>query len=103
MIYEGGYKVILYLTIYSHFSILMLVLMALSGLLSFLIPRLPFLFMVVVLGTISYLYALLFDMEALAPSIISIIIATSSIPILLVKYTLYLQRKAEQMSTLQNT
>ena len=94
---------ILYLTIYSHFSILMLVLMTLSGLLSFLIPRLPFLFMVVVLGTISYLYALLFDMEALAPSIISIIIATSSIPILLVKYTLYLQRKAEQMSTLQNT
>ena len=94
---------ILYLTIYSHFSILMLVLMALSGLISFLIPRLPLLFMVVLLGTISYLYALLFDMEALAPSIISIIIATSSIPILLVKYTLYLQRKAEQMSTLQNT
>ena len=103
MIYEGGYKVILYLTIYSHFSILMLVLMALSGLISFLIPRLSFLFMVVVLGMISFLYAFLFDMEALAPSIISIIIATSSIPILLVKYTLYLQRKAEQMATLQNT
>ena len=93
---------ILYLTIYSHFFILMLVLMALSGLISFLIPRLPFLLMIVVLGMISYLYAFLFDMEALAPSIISIIIATSSIPILLVKYTLYLQRKAEQMSTLQN-
>lgn len=94
---------ILYLTIYSHFSILMLVLMALSGLISFLIPRLPFLFMAVVLGMVGCTYAFTFDMAAVAPSIISIIIATSSIPILLVKYTLYLQRKAEQLSTLQNT
>ena len=94
---------ILYLTIYSHFSILMLVLMALSGLISFLMPRLPFLLMAVMLGVIGCIYAFIFDMAALAPSIISIIIATSSIPILLVKYTLYLQRKAEQLSTLQNT
>ncbi|MGM9950614.1 MAG: hypothetical protein ACI33P_10830 [Lysinibacillus sp.] len=94
---------ILYLTIHSHFSILILVLMALSGLISFLIPRLPFLFMVVILGMISCIYAFIFDIETLAPSIISIIIVTSSIPILLVKYTLYLQRKAEQLSTLQNT
>ena len=94
---------ILYLTIYSHFSILMLVLMALSGLISFLMPRLPFLLMAVMLGVIGCVYTFIFDMAALAPSIISIIIATSSIPILLVKYTLYLQRKAEQLSTLQNT
>ena len=94
---------ILYLAIYSHFSILMLVLMAISGLISFLAPRLPFLFMVVILGVIGCIYAFIFDVQTLAPSIISIIIATSSIPILLVKYTLYLQRKAEHMSTLQNT
>ncbi|WP_413364835.1 hypothetical protein [Lysinibacillus sp. 3P01SB] len=94
---------ILYLTIYSHFSILILVLMALSGLISFLFPRLSTLFMVVILGVIGYMYAFFINSVAVAPSIISIILITSLIPIFLVKYTLHLQRKAEQLSNLQNT
>lgn len=99
---QGGYNVILYLAIYSHFSILILVLMALSGLISFLIPRLSTLLIIGILGLIGYLYAFFLHSEAAAFSIISIIIITSLVPIFLVKYTLYLQQKAEQMSTLQN-
>jgi hypothetical protein len=95
--------VILYLTIHSHFSILILVLMALSGLISFLIPRLSTLVMVGILGVIGYMYAIFINGEAVALSIISIIIVTSLIPIFLVKYTLHLQQKAEQMSSLQTT
>lgn len=93
---------ILYLTIYSHFSILIVVLMALSGLISYFIPRLPVAFILILLGITGYLYAVFIHGEAVALSIISLIILTSSVPIFLVKYTLYLQQKAEQLLQLQN-
>lgn len=93
---------ILYLTIYSHFSILIVVLMALSGLISYFIPRLPVAFILVLLGITGYLYAVFTHGETAALSIILLIILTSSVPIFLVKYTLYLQQKAEQLLQLQN-
>lgn len=94
---------ILYLAIYSHFSILIVVLMALSGLISYFVRRVPVIFILIILGIIGYLYAVFIHGEAAALSIISIIIITSSVPIFLVKYTLYLQQKAEKLLHLQNT
>lgn len=93
---------ILYLAIYSHFSILIVVLMALSGLTAYFIPRLPTVFIIVLLGITGYLYAVFIHGESAAFSIISIIVLTSLVPVLLIKYTLYLQKKAEQLLHLQN-
>lgn len=76
---------------------MIMLVMIISGTVSFLFPRFPSLIILIASGLIGFLYSLFIDGEELTFSIVVITIVGSLIPILMFKYLLYLQRKAEKM------
>ena len=79
---------------------MIMMIMLISGTVSFLFPRFPSLIILIASGLIGFVYSLFIDGEALMFSIVVINIVVSLIPILMFKYLFYLQRKAEEMQTL---
>lgn len=86
-----------YFLIWWHFLVMIMVIMIISGIVCFLFPRFPSFIIILTSGFIGYLYSLIINGEALAFIIITINIVVSIIPVLLVKYVLFLQRKAMEM------
>ena len=76
---------------------MIMMIMLISGTVSFLFPRFPSLIILIASGLIGFVYSLFIDGEALMFSIVAINIVVSLIPILMFKYLFYLQRKAEKM------
>ena len=76
---------------------MIMLVMIISGTVSFLFPRFPSLVVIIASGLIGFVYSLFIDGEALMFSIVLINIVASLIPILMFKYLFYLQRKAEEM------
>ncbi|WP_342472320.1 hypothetical protein MHH70_01320 [Metasolibacillus sp. FSL H7-0170] len=79
------------------FFILVMILMILGGLLSFLLPRIPSFIFIVLFALISFGYTRLYDAAYFTIPILLMTCIFTAIPIVLVKYTLYLQRVGERL------
>lgn len=79
---------------------MIMMIMLISGTVSFLFPRFPSFIILIASGLIGFVYSLFIDGEALMFSIVVINIVGSLIPVLMFKYLFYLQRKAEKMQIL---
>ena len=79
---------------------MIILIMIISGTVSFIFPRFPSLIIVIASGLIGFVYSLFIDGEELKVYIVVINIVVSLIPILMFKYLFYLQRKAEEMQKL---
>lgn len=80
-----------------------MLIMFISGLISFLLQRFPSYIIVLISGLIGYIYSIVVNAEALAFLIVMINVIFSLVPILLVKYTIYLRTKAVEMYNLEDS
>ncbi|MEC1178229.1 hypothetical protein P9B03_07010 [Metasolibacillus meyeri] len=88
---------LLFLINHWAFFILVMILMILGGLFSFLLPRVPSIIFLVFFAAISFGYTRLFDAAYFTIPILLITCIFTAIPIVLVKYTLYLQQIGERL------
>ena len=93
-------KIAFYFLVWWHFLTMIMMIMLISGTVSFLFPRFPSSIILIASGLIGFVYSLFIDGEALMFSIVVINIVGSLIPVLMFKYLFYLQRKAEKMQKL---
>ncbi|MCT6922993.1 hypothetical protein [Metasolibacillus sp.] len=90
---------LLFLINHWAFFILVMVLMITGGLLSFLLPRVPTIIFLLFFVAISFGYTRLYDAAYFTIPILLITCIFTAIPIVLVKYTLYLQQIGERLET----
>ena len=90
-------KIAFYFLIWWHFLVMIMMIMLISGTVSFLFPRFPSLIILIASGLIGFAYSLFIEDEAWMFYMVVINIVVSLIPILMFKYLFYLQRKAEEM------
>jgi hypothetical protein len=84
---------VFYFQIWWHFLVLIMSIMIVSGLVSYLLPRIPIFIIVAVSGLLGYIYSILIDGQGLVTFIVLVVIAASLIPILLAKYAIFLRDK----------
>ncbi|WP_042475290.1 hypothetical protein [Bacillus ndiopicus] len=88
---------LLFLINHWTFFILVMLLMIIGGLVSFLFPRVPSIVFIALFAIISFGYTRLYDAAYFTVPILLITCIFTAIPIVLVKYTLYLQQVGERL------
>lgn len=94
---KGGERMAFYFQLYWHFLLMIMVMIILAGLITFLIPRIPSVYVLAFSGLIGLIYSRLIEMEQTYLFFISINLLTTILPILLIRYLQYLKRTAEEM------
>ncbi|MCL1694419.1 MULTISPECIES: hypothetical protein [unclassified Lysinibacillus] len=86
-----------YVLLYWHFLVMVMVMMIFAGMITFICPRFPSIVVLLICGLIGFVYSICIDFKEASLFFIGINLVASSIPILLIRYLLFLKRKAEEM------
>ncbi|WP_427110098.1 hypothetical protein [Lysinibacillus xylanilyticus] len=86
-----------YFLLYWHFLLMVMLIIIFAGSITFLFPRFPSIVVLVISGLIGLVYSILIDFTNARYFFISINVIVTSIPIILIRYLLFLKRKAEEM------
>ncbi|MFJ8099892.1 hypothetical protein [Lysinibacillus sp. NPDC096212] len=86
-----------YFLIYWHFLLMVMVIMIVAGIVTFLFPKFPSIVVLIISGLMGFVYSICIDFKDGIYFFISINVVVASIPILLIRYLLFLIRKAEEM------
>ncbi|MFT9816066.1 hypothetical protein [Lysinibacillus sp. NPDC056185] len=86
-----------YFLIYWHFLLMVMVIMIVAGIVTFLFPKFPSIVVLIISGLMGFVYSICIDFKDGIYFFISINVVVASIPILLIRYLLFLKRKAEEM------
>ncbi|MGE7674376.1 hypothetical protein ACQKMV_12445 [Lysinibacillus sp. NPDC094403] len=86
-----------YFLLYWHFLVMIMVIMIVAGNITFLIPKFLSIVVLIISGLIGFVYSICIDFKDSIYFFISINLVVTSIPILLSRYLLFLNRKAEEM------
>ncbi|MEY9971413.1 uncharacterized protein YqgC (DUF456 family) [Lysinibacillus sp. RC46] len=86
-----------YFLLYWHFLLMVMVIMIVAGIVTFLFPKFPSIVVLIISGLMGFVYSICIDFEDGIYFFISINVVVASIPILLIRYLLFLKRKAEEM------
>ncbi|MFE3572906.1 hypothetical protein [Lysinibacillus sp. NPDC059133] len=86
-----------YFLLYWHFLLMDMVIMIVAGIVTFLFPKFPSIVVLIISGLMGFVYSICIDFKDGIYFFISINVVVASIPILLIRYLLFLKRKAEEM------
>jgi len=86
-----------YFLLYWHFLLMVMVIMIVAGIVTFLFPKFPSIVVLIISGLMGFVYSICIDFKDGIYFFISINVVVASIPILLIRYLLFLKRKAEEM------
>ncbi len=87
----------MYFSMYWHFPVMVMLIMIISGVISFRFPRFPFYIVLIGSGLIGYVYAFMADLAQFSLNLIAANVYAAFIVTLLVKWGYYLRRKADEM------
>ena len=87
----------MYFSMYWHFPVMVMLIMIISGVISFRVPRFPFYIVLIGSGLIGYVYAFMVDLAQFSLNVIAANVYAAFIVTLLVKWGYYLRQKANQM------
>lgn len=76
---------------------MVMVIMIVAGIITFLFPKFPSIVVLVISGLMGFVYSICIDFKDGIYFFISINLVVTSIPIILIRYLLFLNRKAEEM------
>jgi len=82
---------------YWHFPVMVMLIMIISGVISFRFPRFPFYIVLIGSGLIGYVYAFMADLAQFSLNLIAANVYAAFIVTLLVKWGYYLRQKADEM------
>jgi len=82
---------------YWHFPVMVMLIMIVSGVISFRFPRFPFYIVLIGSGLIGYVYAFMADLAQFSLNLIATNVYAAFIVTLLVKWGYYLRQKADEM------
>ena len=87
----------MYFSMYWHFPVMVMLIMIISGVISFRVPRFPFYIVLIGSGLIGYVYAFMVDLAQFSLNVIAANVYAAFIVTLLVKWGYYLRQKADEM------
>ena len=87
----------MYFSMYWHFPVMVMLIMIISGVISFRFPRFPFYIVLIGSGLIGYVYAFMVDLAQFSLNVIAANVYAAFIVTLLVKWGYYLRQKADEM------
>ena len=87
----------MYFSMYWHFPVMVMLIMIISGVISFRFPRFPFYIVLIGSGLIGYVYAFMADLAQFSLNLIAANVYAAFIVTLLVKWGYYLRQKADEM------
>ena len=87
----------IYFSMYWHFPVMVILIMILSIVISFRVPRFPFYIVLIGSGLIGYVYAFMADLAQFSLNVIAANVYAAFIVTLLVKWGYYLRKKADEM------
>ena len=87
----------MYFSMYWHFPVMVMLIMIISGVISFRVPRFPFYIVLIGSGLIGYVYAFMVDLAQFSLNLIAANVYAAFIVTLLVKWGYYLRQKADEM------
>ena len=87
----------MYFSMYWHFPVMVMLIMIISGVISFRVPRFPFYIVLIGSGLIGYVYAFMADLAQFSLNLIAANVYAAFIVTLLVKWGYYLRQKADEM------
>ena len=87
----------MYFSMYWHFPVMVMLIMIISGVISFRFPRFPFYIVLIGSGLIGYVYAFMADLAQFSLNLIAANVYAAFIVTLLVKWGYYLRKKADEM------
>ena len=87
----------MYFSMYWHFPVMVMLIMIISGVISFRVPRFPFYIVLIGSGLIGYVYAFMADLAQFSFNLIAANVYAAFVTTLLVKWGYYLRQKANQM------
>ena len=87
----------MYFSMYWHFPVMVMLIMIISGVISFRVPRFPFYIVLIGSGLIGYVYAFMADLAQFSLNLIAANVYAAFVTTLLVKWGYYLRQKANQM------
>ena len=87
----------MYFSMYWHFPVMVMLIMIVSGVISFRFSRFPFYIVLIGSGLIGYVYAFMADLAQFSFNLIAANVYAAFIVTLLVKWGYYLRQKADEM------
>ena len=87
----------MYFSMYWHFPVMVMLIMIISGVISFRVPRFPFYIVLIGSGLIGYVYAFMVDLAQFSLNLIAANVYAAFVATLLVKWGYYLRQKADEM------
>ena len=87
----------MYFSMYWHFPVMVMLIMIISGVISFRVPRFPFYIVLIGSGLIGYVYAFMADLAQFSLNVIAANVYAAFIATLLVKWGYYMRQKADEM------
>ena len=87
----------MYFLTYWHFIVMVILIMVLSIVISFRVPRFPFYIVLIGSGLIGYVYTVMVHVGEFSLNVIAANVYAAFIATLLVKWGYYLRQKADQM------
>ena len=87
----------MYFSMYWHFPVMVMLIMIISGVISFRVPRFPFYIVLIGSGLIGYVYAFMADLAQFSLNLIAANVYAAFVTTLLVKWGYYLRQKADEM------
>ena len=87
----------MYFSMYWHFPVMVMLIMIVSGVISFRFSRFPFYIVLIGSGLIGYVYAFMADLAQFSLNLIAANVYAAFIATLLVKWGYYLRQKADEM------
>ena len=92
----------MYFSMYWHFPVMVMLIMIISGVISFRFPRFPFYIVLIGSGLIGYVYAFMADLAQFSLNLIAANVYAAFIATLLVKWGYYLRQKADEIEMQRN-
>jgi len=90
-------SMVFYFLLYWQFLVMVMLVIIFAGIITFLFPKFPTIVVLIFSGLIGFVYSICIDFKDSSFFFISINVVVTSIPILLIRYLQFLQRKAEEM------
>ena len=87
----------MYFSMYWHFPVMVMLIMIVSGVISFRFSRFPFYIVLIGSGLIGYVYAFMADLAQFSFNLIAANVYAAFIVTLLVKWGYYLRQMADEM------
>ncbi|MFA9559905.1 hypothetical protein ACERII_21565 [Evansella sp. AB-rgal1] len=91
-----------YFHLYWHFIVVIISVFVLSGVISYIFPRLNFVVIVITSGLIGYYYSSVIEVKDLALISTGITSVSSLLAIGVARYALFLKHKGEELEDLEN-